>query len=348
MFSRLTPHEVRSRPDLDPVRLRYPKPHGTGAPVVDARATVIPLPGPSPEDIIATREGDLITGLGDGRIIRIDPLSGAVRTMGETAGRPLGLELVEDESTLLICDSVRGLLRMDLASGAIGTLVSNVGGVPLRFCSNAVQAPDGSIWFTESTSRFDFDTYLGAFLERRPSGRLFRLDTSGEVDVVADDLYFANGLTLAPDGSNLLLAETSMARLSRVELHGAAAGRPAPVVENLPAYPDNLSRFIDGLTWCGMVSPRNPLLESLGRAPAGLSKVAWRLPEPALRPRPRDAMVAAFDSWGNHVVSLRVPRAAVRGITGAVRVGGFVYGVSTTHAHILSLEIGDARGISSW
>ena len=130
---------------------------------------LLPLPGPGPEHVIASPDGQLITGLKDGRIVLIDPVDLPRRLSSPTrAGRPLGMTLLDPE-TLLVCDAHRGLLSVSLTDGRVKVLVDDIDGVPLRFCSNAAPAPDGSIWFTESTHRYDYEQYLGAFLERAPT-----------------------------------------------------------------------------------------------------------------------------------------------------------------------------------
>ena len=61
------------------------------------------------------------------------------------------------DGDVLICDSHRGLLRMEVATGKVTTLVDEVAGIPMTFCSNAVAAADGTIYFSESTTRFGFE-----------------------------------------------------------------------------------------------------------------------------------------------------------------------------------------------
>ncbi len=239
-----TPAELIQRPKLSPQRRSIPtapprsqEPRST----IDFPAfSTISLPGDGPEDVILDADEKLITGLSGGRIVRIDPETEKAEVIADTGGRPLGFELLPD-GRLLACDAHRGLLRVDPVTGTVETLVEHVRGVPLRFCSNAAVESDGTIWFTESTSRFDFEHFLGSLLEHRPSGRVFRRDVSGEVEIVVDDLYFANGIALVPDGTALLYAETAAARISRLPLTGTDAGHPHVVADNLPAYPDNLS-----------------------------------------------------------------------------------------------------------
>ena len=145
---------------------------------------VVAVPGTAPEDVVADADGNIWTGVEDGRIIRIRPDGSSVQVVTDTGGRPLGLAVARD-GRLLICDSHRGLLRYDPATGAIETLVAEIDGRPLTFCSNVVESSDGTIFFTESTSRFYYEYYKGSVIEGRPSGSLFRLDTDGTVSELA-------------------------------------------------------------------------------------------------------------------------------------------------------------------
>ena len=105
-------------------------------------------------------DGNIWTGVDDGRIVRISP-AGEPTVVGDTGGRPLGLAVARD-GRLLVCDSPRGLLAMDTGSGKFETLVDEVDGRPLRFCSNVIEISDGTIYFTESTSAFTYAHFMGA------------------------------------------------------------------------------------------------------------------------------------------------------------------------------------------
>ena len=94
-------------------------------------------------------------------------------------------------------------------------LADSVAGSPLRFCSNAVAAADGTIYFTVSSRRHGLDDWLSDILEHEPTGLLVRLSPGGEPQVLLDGLQFANGVALAPDESYVMVAET-----------GARAGSP--------------------------------------------------------------------------------------------------------------------------
>ena len=194
------------------------------------------------------------------------------------------------DGRLLVCTSPGGLLAMDTGSGKFETLVDEVDGRRLQFCSNVTETPDGTIYFTESTSAFTYAHYLGAFFEARPRGSLFRRDPDGTVLTVVPGLYFANGVTPTADGSALVLAETQARRLSKYWLSGPQAGTVTPLAINLPAMPDNLSTAADGRIWCAMVTPANPLADRLAQGPPFLRKILWRLPD-RMQPKPESRSV---------------------------------------------------------
>ena len=80
---------------------------------------------------MADSSGRLLHGVTDGRILRFDPATGKEEHVGETHGRPLGLEMLAD-GRLLVCDARKGLVRLDLASGATEVLTDSVQDRPLE------------------------------------------------------------------------------------------------------------------------------------------------------------------------------------------------------------------------
>jgi sugar lactone lactonase YvrE len=310
------------KPPIDPVRWQPPPARRLPEPNLTATLHVVGLPGNAPEDVVADADGNIWTGVEDGRIIRITPDGSAVQVVADTGGRPLGLAVARD-GRVLICDSHRGLLRYDPATKTLETLVAEVAGRALKFCSNVVEASDGTIYFTESTSRFRYEHYKGAVIEARPTGSLFRRDQDGAVSLLAAGLHFANGVTLTSDESALVFAETTACRLSKYWLTGSRAGTVTPLVSELPGYPDNIATGRDGQIWVAMVSDRNRLSEWLSpRAPI-VRTLLWRLPYRWL-PNPKSVVwVIAFDPDDGHITTqLRTHGKAFGLATGVVETPG--------------------------
>ena len=308
------------KPPIDPVRWA-PPPVGELPDFPPAELTVVPMPGDGPEDVVVDATGQLWTGLVDGRIVRVTP-EGAATVAADTGGRPLGMHVARD-GRVLICDSHRGLLALDPTTGTLSTLVDSIEGRPLMFCSNVTETSDGTIYFTESTSRFHFEHYQGAILETRGSGSLFRLTTDGTVTTLVQGLYFANGVTPTADESALVFAETQGRRLSKYWLSGPAAGTVTPLAEHLPGMPDNISTGSDNRIWVALVSPIIPAAERLAPLPPVLRKVVWRLPDALLPKIKPEVWVVAFDAeTGAAVAGIRTQNPAFGAVTGVVETGG--------------------------
>jgi sugar lactone lactonase YvrE len=286
-----------------------------------ADLTVVPVPGNAPEDVVVDGDGNIWTGVDDGRIVRITP-EGQTAVVGDTGGRPLGLAVARD-GRLLVCDSPRGLLAMDTASGKFETLVEEVDGRHLQFCSNVTETSDGTIFFTESTSAFTYAHFKGAVLEARPRGSLFRRDPDGTVLTVVPGLYFANGVTLTADGTALVFAETMGRRIAKCWLTGPQAGTVTTLVANLPGHPDNISTGADGRIWVAIVSPVNAAAEWLAPRWPALRKLLWRLPErlqPQIKP---EVWAVAFDAdSGEPVAGVHTEHPSFGMVTGLVEANG--------------------------
>ena len=308
------------KPPIHPVRWQPPPveplPEQSARPV-----TVVPVPGHGPEDVVVDADGNLWTGLVDGRIVRIAP-GGEQTVVANTGGRPLGMHVARD-GRVLICDSHRGLLALDPVSGVLDVLVATVDGRPLRFCSNVTETADGTIYFTESTSEFHFEHFLGAFLEARGTGSLFRLDPDGTVTTLVGGLYFPNGVTVTADGSALVFAETMGRRLSKYWLSGPRAGTVTPLAVHLPGMPDNISTGSGGRIWVALVTPVNAAAEGLMPRTPLLRKIIWRLPkrlQPKVQP---EVWVVAFDAdEGTAVDGVRTDQPGFGGVTGVVEHDG--------------------------
>lgn len=268
---------------------------------------LLPLGGTGPEDVRYDAVTDrLLTGLADGRIVSVDPAGADVRTVAVTGGRPLGLCPLAD-GRILVCCADQGLLRVDPATGRKETVLREAGGKPLRVCSNAVAAPDGTLYVSDASRRFGLDHWMGDLLEHSGTGRLIRYEPGKPAEVVLDGLQFANGVALAPDASYVTVAETGAYRLRRLWLTGPKAGTDDVLLDNLPAFPDNLSTGPDGLIWVAMVAPRDPLADLLHRTHPGVRRALWALPPALMRgPRPT-AWVVGVDPAGRVVHDLQRP-----------------------------------------
>ncbi len=256
------------------------------------------------EDVAVDGEGRLIAGLEDGRIVRVSRKNGhdkPLEVLVNTCGRPLGIE-VDVEGSLIVCDTRRGLLRIDPDSRRIETLVAR-GTYSLSFCNNAAIANDGTIYFSDSSRRFTIDHWRADLVEHSGTGRLLRRTPNGKVEVLLEGLQFANGVALASDESFVAVAETGAYRLTRVWLEGERQGQSDVLIDGLPGFPDNLANA-DGLIWISLPSPRSRLLDLLHRSHPRWRNALWKLPDSMQWGPGRTMRVMAIDDEGQVVREL--------------------------------------------
>ncbi|XP_005989491.1 adipocyte plasma membrane-associated protein isoform X2 [Latimeria chalumnae] len=191
-------------------------------------------------------------------------------------GRPHGVRLDKD-GYLIVVDSYYGLFRVHPETGRKTLLLSSeegVDGVPFKFLNGLEIHSNGTIFFTDSSSKWErrFNRY--EVIEANHLGRLIAYDTvSGNARTILDGLYMANGIAFSPNEDYLLIAETSVGRIIRYWLKGTKAGSKDIFIDNMPGYPDNVRLTSRGTFRVGMCTTRfpgffRPFLDIVGPHPA--------------------------------------------------------------------------------
>lgn len=297
----------------------------------------LPVSGHGPEDVLVDANGHVYTGLADGRILRLDADSGEERLIAHTGGRPLGLEWLPD-GRLLVCDANLGLLAVNPETGEISTLVAAIDGIPLRFCNNAAVARDGTIYFSDSSTRYGIARWRRDIIENLPTGRLLCRHPDGRVEVLLDGLYFANGVALSDDESWVVVAESGSRRMTRVWLTGRQKGESEPFCPPLHGVPDNLSTGSDGLIWAAVAAPENAILKVLHAAPELVRRAVARLPL-MLQPDPERVLwVQAFNAEGRMVHNFCWPGNQYHLVTGVREHNGRLFMGSLEEDAVLLVE----------
>jgi sugar lactone lactonase YvrE len=269
-----------------------PTPEAPWMPLVVGPVTLMPLDGATGGEDVAPLGGRaLVTGVADGRLLSWD--GERWTELARTGGRPLGIAPASDGG-LWVADGHLGLLHVD-AAGVIQVRAASAGGAPLRLADDVDEAPNGTVWLSDASARFDLPEWKLDVLEGTCTGRLISVApgaTEGQVRL--DGLCFANGVAVAPDGSYVLVAETSRYRVRRLWLSGARAGQHELLVEGLPGFPDGVSVDVDGNAWVALASSRRAIVDALAPWPAARAVLA-SLPE-ALLPQPARVLRVAVVS----------------------------------------------------
>ncbi len=258
-----------------------------------------------PEAITLDAQGNVLTGLLDGRIIRLSADLTKMETLGNTGGRPLGMAY-HPNGQLIVTDGKKGLLSLNPADGKISVLATEADGKEIRFADDIVVSSDGKhAWFSDASTKWFYHQSTEAVMDHAADGRLLRHDfETGKTVTVLDGMEFANGVAFGPDESFLLVNETGAYRVRRLWLKGEKAGQNDMFLENLPGMPDNITFNGKDRFWIALFAPRNPLLDGLAGWP-GLRKALIRITPYIPRPVERRAMALGYSTEGKLVANLQ-------------------------------------------
>jgi sugar lactone lactonase YvrE len=298
-----------------------------------------------PEATAIDDRGRVHVGTSDGRILRLDATSSRFDELARTGGRPLGMAF-DRAGRLYVCDAWKGLLAL-APSGELTSVATGQADLPFRFANDVDVGPDGTVYFTDASSRFHFGEDREDIVEHGGRGRLLAYHPeTGRTDLLLGGLQFANGVAVSGDGTYLVVNETGAYRVVRYWLAGPKRGTAEPFLENLPGFPDNVTWSPERKAfWIAIYAPRVAVLDALAARPA-LRKVLLRLPR-FTQPEPkRHAWALAVDEAGRVVESLEdtspsayAPVTSVREREGVLWIGsvtrdglGRIAAPSTTQA----------------
>ena len=263
------------------------------------------IEGDKPEDVAFDAQDRIYCGADDGRIFRFQPDGTRPEVFAQTKGRPLGL-MFDREGNLIVADAMVGL--MSIAPDGKGTVLSTAAeGVSFRCTNDLDIAADGTIYFTDATSKFPLTQLKADLLEHQPNGRFLAYDPrTKQTKVLLRDLYFANGVAVSPDQSFVLVNDTGAYRVRRYWLKGEKQGQADIFIDNLPGFPDGISSNGRDTFWLALVNRRDKALDALQPHPF-LKKVVWRLPN-FLQPNiKRYAFALGLDLNGKVVRNMQDP-----------------------------------------
>ena len=238
-----------------------------------------------PEDVVLDRNDNLYTGTRHGTIVRfLAPDYKKSEIFARIGGHPLGLSFAEN-GDLVTCVGGMGVYKVS-PDGLVSrvtdetnrSLLSVIDDSRLRLPDDLDIAPDGRIFFSEATIRYEMADWIVDALEGRGNGRLICHDPkTGKTRTLLRGLIFPNGITICRDGQSLLFAETWACRISRYWFDGPNKGRIEVLVSNLPGYPDNINRGSNNTYWIALLGLRTKTFDLAMRKPQFRRRMARRI-----------------------------------------------------------------------
>jgi len=241
----------------------------------------------------------------------------------DVCGRALGLEM--DADGQLVMATTFGIQRVR-KDGVVETLLTSVAGKPLRFANSLVILKDGSIVFTDSTTRWTRSTWRYAAFEAAFDGRVIRFHPSNPkgAQVLREGVFFANGIALLPDESAVLYHELGTGSLHRLSL---STLEDTVLFANFPGFLDNLHRSPRDTYLSAVPALHTPATRMLLQAPPYIRKAFTLFVPKALLYRvvPQVGAWIEFDAQGRVLSFHRNDGGLVTFVTDAREHDGVMY-----------------------
>ena len=263
------------------------------------------------EDPIIDLDDNLYFGSRQGDIIRyFGPDHKRWEVYAHVGGMPLGMAF-DRQGNLLCCIAGMGLYKIakdtrevvKLTDETNRSLFSIVDDSRMRLADDLDIAPDGRIFFSEATIRFDMYEWIVDGLEARGNGRVICYDPRDKsTRTIIPGIKFANGICVAHDGKSFFYASTWGCTVSRYWLEGPKKGSSETVIADLPGYPDNINRASDGKYWLALVGMRTPAFDLALRKPSFRRRMVQRVAQDEwLFPQMNVGSVIKFNESGDVV-----------------------------------------------
>ncbi|WP_107989985.1 ABC transporter permease [Breoghania corrubedonensis] len=319
-------HKLLNKVYVSPTLMEMPEPRTTaeGPLTVNDRLSDVEVIAlgevESPEDVILDEDDYLYSGSRHGDIIRYAPPDYKTHEVyAHIGGSPLGMSFDKD-GNLLVCVGGMGLYMVRKEDRSVHlvtdetnrSLFSVVDDSRLRLADDLDIAPDGKIYFSEATIRYEMHDWPVDALESRGNGRIICYDPkTRRTRTLIRNLVFPNGVCTSHDGKSVLFAESWGCRINRYWLEGPKKGQLEVLLDRLPGYPDNINRASDGTYWVAIMGMRSPALDLALRMPAFRRRMARRTAaDQWLYPNLNIGCVVRFDDNGEILESLWDRKAA--------------------------------------
>ena len=178
-------------------------------------------------------------------------LAGDCRIEFTIDDQPSGLGWMPDGSMLIVGQHKRQLLRRT-ADGTI-TLHADLSAIADWYTNDMVVDAAGRAYV--GNFGFDLNGTIAAkgaegMMADHALGKLARVDPDGTISVAAEDMDFANGTVITPDGGTLIIGESLGGRLTAFDIAADGTLSNRRVWADIrPRHPDGICLDAEGAIW---------------------------------------------------------------------------------------------------
>lgn len=212
-----------------------------------------------PEGVMAADDGCIYTADARGRCSCIEADGRIVSFFGNLGGLPNGI-CIDTKGNCIVANIGNGEVQ-SLAPGGLHTVLMT------EACGKRIFTPNfpfldfkGRLWVSNSTDNPDIDASLQTPV---PDGCLVVMAPDGPARIVADGIYFANGVALDAKEEYVYVAETMQRRVLRYRINADGSVGPSevygPASLGKLGFPDGIAFDEAGNLWVAF-----PVANALG------------------------------------------------------------------------------------
>ncbi|MDP3038929.1 MAG: SMP-30/gluconolactonase/LRE family protein [Deltaproteobacteria bacterium] len=200
-----------------------------------------------PEGVMALDDGSLYTAEGQGRCARISR-DGKTSFFGSVGGAPNGI-CIDHRGNCIIANIGNGEVQSLSPDGRHAVLMTEAGGKRMYAPNFPFIDSKERLWVSNSTARPNVEEAL----QKPAADGCIVLIEKGQPRIVAEEIYFANGLAIDAEEKFLYVAETMKRRVLRFKIgdHGSLSGREiyGPKILGKLGFPDGIAFDEAGNLW---------------------------------------------------------------------------------------------------